>query len=107
VSAPPGTGAVRAVLANAGLLEHVDRREEILPTRVAGRIEGSPPRAVRDLAVAVNGRIRAVGRSFHLRGLRPEFFSLIVPERALRRGDNRLELLEVGPGGRLLSLLSV
>jgi hypothetical protein len=96
---------VRGELANAALLDHVDPRDPILPTRVAGRIEGGPPGAVRDLAVAVNGRIRAVGRSFHLRGRRPEFFSLIFPESALRRGANRLDLLEVRPAGELRSLL--
>ena len=43
----------------------------------------------RDLALVVNGRIRAVGRSFHL-GRRPtEFFSFVFPEHALRRGRNR------------------
>ena len=105
VGAVERSGAVRGELANAELLERVDPRAPILPTRVTGRIEGSPPRAVRDLAVAVNGRIRAVGRSFHLRGQPQEFFSLMVPERALRRGDNRVELLEVQPDGRLVSLL--
>ncbi|MGH2822695.1 MAG: sulfatase-like hydrolase/transferase [Thermoleophilaceae bacterium] len=101
----PRSGEVRCVLANAELVNHVDPRERILPTRVVGRIEGSPPGAERNLAVAVNGRVWAVGRSFHLRGRPREYFSLIVPERALRRGDNRLELLEVGSNGRPLSLL--
>jgi hypothetical protein len=59
---------------------------------------------MRDLAVAVNGRIQAVGRSFHLRGRPTEFFSMIVPESALRPGRNRVEVLEVGPGGRLARL---
>jgi hypothetical protein len=57
--------------------------------------------------VAVNGRVRAVGRSFHLRGRRRELFSLIFPERALHRGDNRLQLLEVKPGGELVVLAEV
>jgi hypothetical protein len=57
--------------------------------------------------VAVNGRVWAVGRSFRLRGRPREFFSLVVPERALRNGDNRLELLEVEPDGSLVSLLEV
>jgi hypothetical protein len=48
-----------------------------------------------------------VGRSFHLRGRQSELFSLIFPERALRRGDNRLQLLEVEPDGRLVSLAEV
>jgi hypothetical protein len=94
-------------MANAALLRHVDPGENLFPTRVVGRVDGSLPGAVRDLAVAVNGRIRATGRSFRLRGRRREFFSLMVPESALRRGANRLELIEVKPGGRLVSLLSI
>jgi hypothetical protein len=107
VGTVPPSAELRGEMANADLLGHVDRRERILPTRVVGRIEGSPPGAVRDLAVSVNGRVWAVGRSFHLRGRRGEFFSMIFPERALRRGHNRLELLEVEPDGGLVSLLEV
>ncbi|MGH2848551.1 MAG: sulfatase-like hydrolase/transferase [Thermoleophilaceae bacterium] len=99
------SSTVRGELANAGLLRHVLPTESIFPTRVVGRLEGGHPGAERDLAVAVNGRIRAVGRSFHL-GRRPsEYFSLIVPESALRTGRNSLMLLEVRPGGELASLL--
>jgi hypothetical protein len=101
---PRRSRSVRADLANAGLLADVEPDDEIVPTRVTGRLLGGPPGALRDLAVAVNGRIRAVGRSFRLRGRRWEYFSLMVPESALRRGRNSLELLEVGPRGRLISL---
>lgn len=108
VRAPlPASHQVRGELANAALLGHVDPRETLFPTRVVGRLEGSLPGATRDLAVAVNGRIRATGRSFRLRGRRREFFSLIVPESALRPGANRLELIEVQPGGRMASLLAI
>ena len=106
VPAPlPTSGEVQAEVANAALLGQVDPRDTLFPTRVVGRLEGAPPDATRDLAVAVNGRIRATGRSFRLRGRPREFFSLIVPESALRRGANRVELIEVRPGGRLVSLL--
>ncbi len=97
-------GAVHARLANAGLLGDVEPSNPIWPTRVTGRLPGTPPGAMRDLAVAVNGRIRAVGRSFHLRGRAMEFFSLIVPESALRQGSNRVELFEVRPDGGLARL---
>jgi hypothetical protein len=97
---------VRAEVANAALVARVGRSDPILPTRVTGRLVGGPHGATRDLAVAVNGRIRATGRSFHLRGKRAEFFSLMVPESALRPGRNDVELLEVQPGGRLVSLRS-
>jgi hypothetical protein len=107
VGALPHRRELRCELANAQLLDDVDRRAQIVPTRVVGRILSSPPGAVRDLAVAVNGRVWAVGRSFRLRGRPREFFSMVVPERALRQGDNRLQLIEVEPGGRLVSLLEV
>jgi hypothetical protein len=97
-------GRVHGELANDALFADVEPSEQILPTRVTGRLAGSPPGAMRDLAVAVNGRIRAVGRSFHLRGRRTEFFSLLVPESALRRGRNVVEVLEVRPDGRLAQL---
>ncbi|MEA2333422.1 MAG: hypothetical protein QOH58_3560 [Thermoleophilaceae bacterium] len=98
------SGEVYGEIANGGLLDHVAPSEQIQPTRVTGRLEGSPPGAQRDLAVAVNGRIRAVGRSFHLDGRRAEFFSLLVPESALRPGHNAVEVLEVTPGGTLVAL---
>lgn len=91
----------RVQLENAGLLARVDPAAQLLPTRVTGRLLDGDPQATRDLAVAVNGRIRAVGRSFHLRGRRAEFFSLLVPESALRPGRNDVRLLEVGAGGEL------
>jgi hypothetical protein len=107
VRAPASSGRVHGVLVRPGLLNRVDPRGPVVPTRVMGRIEGSRPGAERDLAVAVNGRVWAVGRSFHLRGRPRELFSLIFPERALHRGDNRVQLLEVEPDGRLVSLAEV
>ncbi|MEA2419369.1 MAG: hypothetical protein QOE60_1575 [Thermoleophilaceae bacterium] len=97
-------GTARAQVANADLVADVDPSAQIVPTRVTGRLPGTPPGTMRDLAVAVNGRIRAVGRSFHLRGRRTEFFSLLVPESALRAGRNDVQVLEVGPGGSLARL---
>jgi sulfatase-like protein len=107
VGTPAPSDRVRGVLVNPGLVNRVDPRGPMVPTRVMGRIEGGRPGAERDLALAVNGRVRAVGRSFHLRGRRPELFSLIFPERALHRGDNRLQLLEVEPDGQLVVLAEV
>ena len=107
VGTPAPSGRVRGVLVNPGLVNRVDPRGPMVPTRVMGRIEGGRPGAERDLAVAVNGRVWAVGRSFHLRGRRPELFSLIFPEQALRRGDNLLQLLEVEPSGELVVLAEI
>jgi Sulfatase len=93
-------GRVRARIANAELLDEVAPDSPIRPTRVAGRLVNGSADGTRELALVVNGRIRAVGRSFHL-GRRPtEFFSFVFPEHALRRGRNHVEVLEVVDGGR-------
>jgi hypothetical protein len=95
---------VSAVIANASLVEHVDPHDTLLPTRVTGRLRGVPFDEHRDVAVAVNGRIEAVGRSFDLWFKGREFFSLLVPERSLRSGRNEVDLFEVLPDGGLRPL---
>jgi hypothetical protein len=96
-------GHSSASLANASLYENVSRRAGLLPTRVTGRLYGVPVDEHRDLALAVNGRIRAVGRSFDFIRQRFEYYSFMLPESALREGANRLELFAVRPGGALES----
>jgi hypothetical protein len=95
---------LRAQVANAELLQNVDPQGPLLPTRIAGRLKGGVPRELRDVALALNGRIAAVGESFRLRGRPAEFFSLMVPNSALRPGRNQVELIEVGRDGSLVSL---
>ena len=103
----PGTG-LRATIAGGEAMRAVEPRSRVLPTQVAGSIAGSPAGEARDLAVAVNGRIEAVGRSFHLRveasqdDRTGESFATMVPERALRPGRNLVELFEVVGGGKSL-----
>ena len=97
--------AGRARIANSRLLRNVNPRSRLLPTRVTGELRGGAGRrARRDLAVAVNGEIAAVGRSFYLRGSPREWFSLMLPESSLRPGRNRVELFEVAGPGKLLRL---
>jgi Sulfatase len=93
---------VRARVANADLLRQVDPSGRLLPTRVTGRLNTPPRGELHDMAVAVNGRIEAVGRSFHLHGRRPEYFSFMLPEDSVRPGSNRVQVFEVLPGGALL-----
>jgi hypothetical protein len=76
----------------------------VVPTQVAGRIRGAGQEGTRDIAVAVNGRIEAVGRSFHLRGEAVESYSVMVPENSLREGRNTVEVLEVTDDGALVVL---
>jgi hypothetical protein len=95
---------VRATLSLARSFRRVRRSTGVVPCQIAGRIRGSSPTAERDIAVAVNGRIAAVGRSFHLRGENVESYSVMVPENALREGRNTVEVLQVAPDGDMALL---
>jgi Sulfatase len=93
---------IRAAVANAELFRQVSPGARFFPTRVTGPLHGVPFGEHRDVAVAVNGRIRAVGRSFDLWWKGREYFSLMIPETTLRAGHNRVEVFEVRADGALV-----
>ena len=97
-------GRPRATFAAPRDLRRVDPAAAVVPTLAAGRLIGGSPSAGRDLALGVNGRVAAVGRSFHLAGDRTEWFALNVPLSALRRGRNSMRLYAVRPDLRLTPL---
>jgi len=101
VRAAAGT---RATISLSRSFAAVSRARGLVPCQIAGRIRGSGPNRERDIAVAVNGQIRAVGRSFHLRGERVESYSVMVPEESLREGRNTVEVLEVSDDGQMAVL---
>jgi hypothetical protein len=88
-------------IALAGALGKVHRAAGIVPAQIAGDLLGGSPGAKRDLAVAVNGRIEAVGRSFYLTGDRTEHYAVMVPEQSLHEGGNLVQVYEVTRGGDL------
>lgn len=96
---PPGEA--RAELDQAEELRSVDLRSHVIPARLTGTISGGEG-GRRDLAVALGGRIVAVGRTYFSAG--EERFSILVPESALRQGRNGVELLWVQPDGVLVPL---
>ncbi len=71
----------------------VDPASGFVPAHVAGALEGGRRGGGRTVAVAVNGRIVATGVTFTLEGSDDEQYSLMVPERSLRAGRNRVEVL--------------
>ena len=95
---------IRAGVANAALLRDVSAGAKVIPARVTGPLRGVPFGEHRNVAVAVNGRIRATGRSFDLWWKGREYFSVMVPEGALRRGRNRVETFELLPSSELARL---
>jgi Sulfatase len=92
--------AARGTIVKAGMFATVRRASGVVPAQIAGHIEGGSGDP-RDLAVAVNGRIEAVGRSFRLAGDPTEHFAFMVPEDSLLEGRNTVEVLEVESGERL------
>jgi hypothetical protein len=77
---------------NAQDYENVDPESGYIPTHVVGRV-GGPEEPGRDIAVAVNGTIAAVGKTFTLAvGDEGELVSVMVPESAFRKGSNRVEV---------------
>jgi hypothetical protein len=106
-----GGDRLQAAIAGANWMRAVRRESLVRPTQVAGQIVGGGSRDTRPIAVAVNGKIEATGVSFHLRvpkgeqGRDGESFAVMVPERSMRPGRNRVEVFEIVGGGRALRLL--
>jgi hypothetical protein len=94
----------RATLSLSRAFARIRGSSGVVPSQIAGRIHGSAAHRERDLAIAVNGRIEAVGRSFHLQGEQVESYSVMVPEDALREGRNTVEVLEVTDDGAMVLL---
>ena len=92
-----GQSPARASIVDASELRNVDLKSPTAPTWVTGRVSGGGP-GPRDIAIAVNGTVRAVGRTFRLATGGGELFGAMVPESSLRQGHNRVEVLEVSGG---------
>jgi hypothetical protein len=88
----------RATISLSSSFARVRRSSGVVPCQIAGRIHDSGAPRERDLAIAVNGRIEAVGRSFHLKGEAAESYAVMVPESSLLEGRNSVEVLEVVNG---------
>jgi hypothetical protein len=79
-------------LVSAHDYENVEPDSNYIPTHVIGRIRG-PDKSPRDIAVAVNGTIAAVGNTFKLAvGDEGELVSVMVPESAFTQGRNTVEV---------------
>ena len=84
-------------LVNGSDYDDVNPRSSFLPIQVVGHVQSSGD-APRDIAVAVNGTIRAVGNTFRLAtGAGGELVSVLIPPNSLRAGRNRIEVRQV-PG---------
>ncbi len=101
VEARAGDGRVTVALDDPALWDDVDPDDAFLPARVKGRVVVTgPPRGPLDLAVSVNGTIRAVTRTLAWESGTARF-SAMLPEAAIRPGTNLVEVFVVtGPPER-------
>ena len=74
-------------------LTQVDPQGAFVPANVPGRLSGVKPGT--PLALAVNGKVAAVGWSFQLAGDKQVYFSFFVPPSAYRAGVNQVRIYEI------------
>jgi hypothetical protein len=92
----PEEDELEFTLADAELYESIDPDAFALPALVRGEVSGEvgPDEAI---AVAVNGTIAAVGRTYEIAG--GTYVSVIVPRSAFKAGANEIRVIQVGPVG--------
>lgn len=88
-------GRPTAKIDQAAKLRRVEPSSGFVPAELTGTVPHGRPGGGRPVAIAVNGRIEAVGRTFSLSGSHAESFAVIVPDWSLRRGANRVRAYEV------------
>jgi Sulfatase len=88
-------GVATARFDQAFELQRVDRASGFVPGEITGRVPYGRRGGGRPVALVLNGRIVAAGRTFSLAGSAVESFAMIVPERAFRRGPNEVQVYEV------------
>jgi hypothetical protein len=96
-----GAARVRGSLVRPSDWRRVNRASGAVPVEITGDIEGGRRGAKHAVAVAVNGRVEAVGRTFYLDGDSTEHFAMNVPEASLHDGRNDVQVYEVGRGPTL------
>ncbi len=104
VSSLPASGAsgAKVSLTDPGAYDDVDLKGPVLPVWVTGRVSGADGQV--DVAIAVNGVVRAVSNTFKLATGGDELIAALIPPSSLRDGRNTVEVYEVTASGQLASM---
>ena len=104
VSSLPARGAsdAKVSLTDPGAYDDVDLEGPVLPVWVTGKVSGVDDRT--DVAIAVNGVVRAVSNTFELANGSDELIAAMIPPSSLRNGRNTIEVYEVTSSGQLASM---
>jgi hypothetical protein len=87
-------------LTDAGAYDDVDLDGPVLPVWITGEVSGGTGDR-RDVAIAVNGVVRAVSNTFELANREGELIAALIPPSSLRDGANEVEVYEVSATGQL------
>lgn len=88
---PVAASNMTVTIDNADLYDEVDLKGPYIPAHITGRLHLKDVAQMKTVAVAVNGKISAVTRTFN--GSQGEtLFSAIAPESSFRSGENRLDV---------------
>ncbi len=102
---PAPRGELRAQLQDAGDYDDVDPKTDFLPTHPVATVSGGAGGEVHDVAIAVDGKIAAVSKTFYLATDEgQELISAMLPPDSLRAGKNTIEFFVVDGAGRLQRL---
>ena len=93
-----GDSTAKVTLNDAGAYDDVDPDGPVLPTWVTGEVSGGE---ALDVAIAVDGTIRAVTNTFELANGDGQLIAALIPPSSLKAGENVVEVYEVTDAGRL------
>jgi hypothetical protein len=77
----------------AKALQQVDPKGSFVPSNLAGRISGAPRGT--PLALALNGKVAAMGWSAQLKGDKRVYFSFFAPPEAFQTGKNEARIYRI------------
>lgn len=93
----PRSTTTRVRIQGGELFGDVRRGSSVVPARIAGLVvAGELPRGT-ELAIALNGTVVALGKSFRAAG--GQLFRVLVPPTALREGHNRIDVFAIEDDG--------
>lgn len=95
-----GASAAKVALTDPGAYDDVDTKGAALPIWVTGKVTGGGGDK-RDVAIAVDGVVRAVSNTFELANASDELIAALIPPSSLRNGRNSVEVYEVRDGSTL------
>jgi hypothetical protein len=104
VSSLPASGAssAKVSLTDPGAYDDVDPKGAVVPVWVTGKVSGGDGSL--DVAIAVNGVVRAVSNTFRLANGGEDLIAALIPPSSLRDGRNSVEVYEVTSTGQLASM---